>query len=463
MPHHLVALALLSAVATAGASTVLPASPQVRAPGPPGARWAAPGAGAPRPEAALAPAPAPVTGAPGAGAPGAGAPSSGAEVAGGDAPQPGSRAPGPSASTSVATTTSSPAAPVPAGGAPTPAPGPAGPSGPSVSICVGGTRFCVGGSVFIPYGASFYSSTARAGIQSDPAGAVALARTQHLNTVRVVNWLSHNLQAQYSTPLAQATSDQFWTVADTFVADAEHAGLHAWLDLSDFKNLLLDTCTDPYAAPQYPAWDAYVRFAAQRVNPRTGLAYGRDPDILWVGFSGEPYPPGTWGPGPNPAGWPAACPSALTYTTAELTAFFAHVEATWKRYSATLTMAGGLGYLNEANNGIDYRSIFANPDNDICGFKTYGGMEAWLATGTAFCATSLHKPSVNVEWGYQQTIGDAARAADFQAQFDNNAAAGIAANFYWNAGYQVSPTGYDVDDATLCPLTVATIIRNAPG
>ena len=239
----------------------------------------------------------------------------------------------------------------------------------SLSVCGGGTSFCIGGKAFYPYGASFYSSTASAGIDSNPAGAVALAQAQHLNTVRVVNWLSHNLQPQYLTALAQATSTQYWSQADTFVADAERAGLHTWLDLSDFKNLLLDTCTNPYASSEYGAWDAYVRFAAQRVNPLTGLSYGSDPDILWVGFSGEPYPPGTWGPGANPAGWPSTCPGALSYSTADLTAFFAHVEATWKAYSSKLTMAGGLGYLNEADNGIDYEAIFANPDNDICGFK----------------------------------------------------------------------------------------------
>jgi hypothetical protein len=331
-----------------------------------------------------------------------------------------------------------------------------------LSICGGGTSFCIGGRAFYPYGASFYSSTSSAGISSNPAGAVTLAQAQHLNTVRVVNWLSHNLQSQFPTALAQATSSQSWAPADAFVADAEHAGLRTWLDLSDFKNLLLNTCTNPYAASEYSAWDTYVRFAAQRVNPLTGLSYGTDPGVLWVGFSGEPYPPGTWGPGVNPAGWPSACGNALSYSTADLTNFFANVETTWKQYSTKLTMAGGIGYLNEANNGIDYQAIFANPDNDICGFKTYGGMESWLATGSSFCSRTVHKPSVNVEWGYQQGVGDAARAADFQAQFANNASGGIAGNFYWNAGYQDASTTFDVDNGGLAPLTYATIVRNAP-
>jgi hypothetical protein len=254
----------------------------------------------------------------------------------------------------------------------------------------------------------------------------------------------------------------YWSNADAFVGAAEQAALYAWLDLSDFKNLLLNTCANPYSSSEYSQWDAYIQFAAQRVNPRTGTSYGADPHVLWVGFSGEPYPPGTWGPGPNPAGWPSSCPGSLNYTTDELTRFFAHVEATWKRFSSKLTMAGGLGYLNEANNGIDYRAIFANPDNDICGFKTYGGMQAWVGNGTQYCAKVLHKPSVNVEWGYQQAMGDGARASAFQAQFANNAAVGMAANFWWNAGYQSAQGSYDVDDGSTAPMTLAAVVRNAP-
>lgn len=65
-----------------------------------------------------------------------------------------------------------------------------------------------------------------------------------------------------------------------------------------------------------------------------------------------------------------------------------------------------------------------------------------------------------MEWGYQQSVGDAARAVDFNRQFANNNAAGIAANFYWNAGYQSG--GYDVDNGTLSPQTFQQIVAHAP-
>jgi hypothetical protein len=336
------------------------------------------------------------------------------------------------------------------------------PATPTVTVCPDHTQFCLGSTVFYPYGASFYSSTSASGALSNPEGAIKLAQAQHLNTIRVGNWLDGKLQPGYATPLAQATSDASWRPADAFIADARAAGLQTWLDLSGFKDLLLNSCINPYAPAQYSAWDTYIRYAAQRVNTITGAAYATDPDILWVGFNGEPYPPGTWGPGSNPAGWPRTCPSALAYSTADLTNFYASVEATWKQYSTKLTMAGGLSYLDLSHNGIDYQAIFGNGDNDICGFKTYGGMEAWLHNGVNYCANTLRKPSVDVEWGYKQTLGDGTRAADFQGQFTNNATVGIAGNFYWNAGYLKRYTTYDVDNGHISPLTFAVVVKNAP-
>jgi len=332
----------------------------------------------------------------------------------------------------------------------------------TVAVCPDQTQFCLGSTVFYPYGASFYSSTTRSGVLTNPTGAIALAQAQHLNTVRVGNWLDGKLQPGFSAPIAQATSDSSWRPADAFVADAEASGLRAWLDLSGFKTLLLNSCINPYGPAEYSDWDTYIQFAAQRVNSVTGATYGTDTELLWVGFSGEPYPPGSWGPGPNPAGWPRACPNALTYSTADLTNFYANVEATWKAYSSKLTMAGGLSYLDLPHNGIDYQAILGNPNNDICGFKTYGGMEAWLHIGASYCSGTLHKPTVNVEWGVKEGVGDATRALAFQGQFANNANTGVAGNFYWNAGYLNRMTSYDVDDGTASPRTFSVVVNNAP-
>jgi hypothetical protein len=337
-----------------------------------------------------------------------------------------------------------------------------------VTIC--GTLFCVGGKTFYPYGASFYSSTQGAGILSNPAGAIALAQQQHLTTLRVVNWLSHN------ATVAAATSEATWRPVDTFIADAEQAGLRVWLDLSDFKTVLMHQCLNPYT--DLSDWYNLVDYAAHRVNTVNRATYGSDPEIAWIGFLGEPREADKYysrlgagnssgnieanaSPEPNWGVSGGECNSPLYYSADNLSDYYASVESRWKSEASLPTMAGGLTKLDEPNSGnINWKSILGNPYNDICGFKTYGRMESWLPTGTSYCAQILHKPSVNVEWGYQQSVGDAARAVDFNRQFANNNAAGIAANFYWNAGYQSG--GYDVDNGTLSPQTFQQIAAHAP-
>jgi hypothetical protein len=337
-----------------------------------------------------------------------------------------------------------------------------------VTIC--GTSFCVNGSTFYPYGATFYSSTSSSGILSNPAGAIALAKKQHLNTLRVVNWLSHN------APVSAATSNSTWLAVDAFIADAQNAGLRVWLDLSDFKTVLMHHCLNPYM--DLTDWYNLEDYAAHRVNTITGATYGTDPEIAWIGFLGEPNEAnkyysrlgagdqsGSNGANASPMpDWGVAgneCSFYLYDSTYTLSRYYSSVESHWKGEARLPTMAGGLTKLDEPNSGnIDWKSILGSPYNDICGFKTYGGMEAWLPTGTAYCAGTLHKPSVNVEWGYQQGLGDAVRAADFAGQFSGNKSAGIAGSFYWNAGYQSG--GYDVDDGTRTPLTFQQIVANAP-
>jgi len=314
---------------------------------------------------------------------------------------------------------------------------------------------------------------------------MTLAKAQHLNTVRTDNWLSHNAS------VSAATTNSYWLPLDQFIADAKNAGLKSFLDLADFKLVLMKHCINPYT--DYAAWDSYIAYAASRVNTITGAKYGTDPEIIFVQFAGEPREAGyssggIWhdgkyysysgsgsqngsaGNADNESNWGTAasgtgsCSSPLYFTTEDLTAFYAHTEADWKADKATvLTLAGGLTKLDETHNGgIDYKAIFANTNNDICGFKTYGGMESWLSTGASYCTNTLHKPSINVEWGYVQGVTDATRAQDFQGQFTNNNNAGLAGNFYWNAGYQNSSSGYDVDDGTIGPKTFATIVKNAP-
>jgi hypothetical protein len=157
---------------------------------------------------------------------------------------------------------------------------PHGPRAASPYRRVCGLQFCIGQQVFYPYGATFYESTGQAGIDN-PAGAIALAQAQHLNTIRLVNFLSHD-----GDPATSPYSSTAWAKVDSFVADTEAANIKILLDLSDYKAELWNACVNPYQA----SWNRYLTFVARRVNTVTGVRYSRDPGIILVTFTGEPLP-----------------------------------------------------------------------------------------------------------------------------------------------------------------------------
>jgi Cellulase (glycosyl hydrolase family 5) len=308
-------------------------------------------------------------------------------------------------------------------------------TGPFMRVC--GLQFCIGGKAFYPYGATFYQSTGQAGI----------SQSQHLNTIRLANFLDHD-----GDPATAPYDPTAWAEVDTFIATARSANIKILLDLSDYGAELWNSCTNPYTA----SWVKYLSFVAHRMNTVTGARYKADPEIVMVSFTGEPLPVGSHTFTDSTGG---SC--TITDTTAELTHFYAQVEGKWRSLDRHhLRVAGGLSNVDLPNSGIDWQAIFGNKANSVCAWKTYGGMINWLPTGAQYCRNVLHKPWFNDEWGYTQAMGDSARASSFSNQFANNSANGGAGNFYWNANYLVSPTTYDVGPGT--PLTQAAVVSNAP-
>jgi hypothetical protein len=311
-----------------------------------------------------------------------------------------------------------------------------------MTVC--GTRFCLGSTPFYPYGATFYQSTPRAGIDN-PSGTIALARTLGFNTIRVVDFLDHN-----GDPAVLPFENAAWAPVDTMVADAQAAHIKVLLDLSDYKAELWDSCINPYTAD----WTRYLDTVANRTNTVTGQIYRSDPEIVLVTFTGEPLPVGSHTFRDR---FGRRC--TISYTTQQLTQFYARVESTWKSLDPHhLIAAGGLSYVDLPGNGIDWQSIFGNPDNDVCAWKTYGHMGNWLPTGASYCNTVLHKPWFDDEWGYTQRMGDRRRAAAFTHQLTNNASNGAAGNFFWNANYLLRASTYDVSPRT--PRTEAVVIAH---
>ena len=348
--------------------------------------------------------------------------------------------------------TTSTAAAGPAGGttggttSTTPGTGSGAPSG-QVVVC--GTALCADGSGYSMYGATIYNpglQPYQSGIE-DPAGTVALAERAHLNTIRITDFLDVN-----GDPATAPYDPTSWGYVDAMIAAAGAAGLHVDLSLADYRATLWNRCTDPYTA----AWSQFVSFVANRVNTVSHRVYRDDPTIAFVSVAGEPLPVGTHTYTASATG----APCTLSYTTAELTAFYASVTSDWHDQGGTVLInSGGLGYLNEASAGIDWQSIFSLPDNAFCDIKTYGGMQAWAPTAAAYCH-AIGKPVLVEEFGWEQGIGDAARAQLFDAMVAQVRAFGAAGLVFWNLGYQVSPTGYDVSPST--PDTFAAVVQNAP-
>jgi len=330
-------------------------------------------------------------------------------------------------------------------GTPTPTPARE-PAAAHITVC--GTHLCLNGSSWYMNGASVYNPGLRPEQSGflNPTGTVALARGAGLNTIRIVNFFSDD-GIPSATPYAETT----WEQVDEMIADAGAAGLHVDLDLSDYRNILWNNCVNPYASD----WTAFIRFVATRRNTVTGRIYADDPTIATLGISGEPLPVGT-----HTFLAPATGQECtITYTTQVLTDYYARTTGLWKRLGATVAVnPGGLGYLNEPTSGIDWKAIFALPTVDLCDIKTYGGMLAYSGTVAAYCG-SIGKPWIDEEFGWQQSDGDAQRATELRDMCREIFAEGASGANFWNLGYQVAPTSYDIGPATPATFAAARLCR----
>ena len=316
-----------------------------------------------------------------------------------------------------------------------------------VTVC--GTALCAGGAFYSMYGSTVYNpglQPYQSGIR-DPAGTIALAQQAHLNTIRITDFL--DVKGDPSTAPFDPTA---WGYVDAMIAAAGAAGLHVDLGLADYRAMLWNRCVDPYTAD----WGQFISFVANRVNTVTHVTYKDDPTIAFVSAAGEPLPVGTHTYTASATG--SAC--SMTYATSDLTNFYASVTSDWHQQGGrVLVNSGGLGYLNESTAGIDWQSIFSLPSNAFCDIKTYGGMQAWAPTTAAYCQ-SIGKPIVVEEFGWRQGAGDSVRAQLFATMVAQLRALHVAGLAFWNLGYQLGSTSYEVNPST--PLTFVTVVQNAP-
>jgi hypothetical protein len=311
-----------------------------------------------------------------------------------------------------------------------------------------GHTLCIGSKSWYFYGASVYNpglTPIQSGIK-DPDGTIQLAQQARLNTIRLINFYS-----DAGNPQTLPYNPTVWKRVDAMIAAARSVGMRIALGLSDYRNILWNSCINPYTHD----WNPFLKFVASRVNTVTHLIYKDDPTIAFVSISGEPLPVGAHRFTARTTG--ASC--TLTYSTHDLTNFFAQTTAAWKQTGASvLVNSGGLGYLDFAS-GIDWKAIFRLSTNDFCDIKTYGGMLAYASTPAQFCHT-IHKPILDEEFGWQQDATDATRTASFDQTYARVKALGFSGAAFWNLGYQLAGTSYDVNPNT--PLTFAAVQQHAP-
>ena len=316
-----------------------------------------------------------------------------------------------------------------------------------VTAC--GRSLCAGPRRWVMYGATIYNpglTPDRSGIRR-PGSTVALARRAHLNTIRITDFLGRD------GPVATAPYDEAaWRRVDVMIADAGASGMHVDLGLADYRNMMWNNCEDPYRAN----WSRFIDFVAHRVNTVTGRIYSHDPTIALISIAGEPLQIGAHS-------FRAAAtnrPCTIAYSAAQLTRFYASTLGEWAATRPTVMLnTGGLGYLNESNSGIAWRSIMALPDNPVCDIKTYGGMAGFAATVARYCAR-IGKPLIDEEFGWTQAAGDAARARAFTGALARLKSIGVAGVAFWNLGYQQAATSYDVGPGE--PLTWAAVRTGRP-
>ncbi len=340
-------------------------------------------------------------------------------------------------------------------------------------VTASGTELRIGGQPFTFHGAAIYG-TSNPGAPNDPASTVALAANGGLNTLRLVNMFDERgLTA--GAPYVEAD----WQRIDGLLARARGAGMRVVLDLSAFRNHLVNRdirangweanclpgadrspvdygAIDPYRVGLAGDWETFLDFVVDRINSVNGVRYGNDATIAVISIAGEPSPPGSEECGK------AASTGGLTDFYERTLGYLASIDANHLRSN------GGLLHLDwvelyGGSSGIDGEAIFLLADNTLPSLHTYPPQYApdgtpidYQTAAMAPVAAQAVKPWFTEEFGWRQDVGDATRAGYYGWLFDEQAANGSAGALFWNLGPERAGGSHDVNPST--PLTWAEVV-----
>lgn len=303
-----------------------------------------------------------------------------------------------------------------------------------VTAC--GSQLCLNGSPWVMFGATVYNPglwPPQSGMEN-PDGTISLATEAHLNTIRLVNYVHDS-----GDPDTEFFDETRWRRVDAMIAAASKAGFKIDLDLADYRNLLWEDCVNPYTAN----WSHAIDYVAHRRNTVTGAIYAADPTLAMVSIAGEPLRTGSHHFTARTTGHDCT----ISYTTDDLTRFYDRTTSAWAAFQGpVLVNSGGLGYI-DFDSGIDWKAIFSLRNNQICSIKTYGQMLDFAPTVAQFCQNA-GKPFIDEEFGWKQSDGDDQRARDFAHTATMLHALHFSGWAFWNLGWQVAPTSYEVNPHT---------------
>ena len=310
-------------------------------------------------------------------------------------------------------------------------------------ISIAGQNFVYNNHAVYPYGATMYPHWNYHGALHRGGGwtytafrsyidqIINMAQQAHLNTLRPTNFFD-------GTTYGDWYNATVWSNMDYLFKEAASHGMYVILDLSSFRDKTLKQGIYPYDPSLYTSAFSWV---ASR--------YAENSALLNYAIAGE-----------------VACPTGSDplrpTSTQALTYFYRILSDTLHAADPNhLISSGGLSHLNQADCGIDWKSIFSLPHINIAAIHVYSDHDRIISMPmVSTWAKENSKPFTVEEFGFQQGQDDAQRAADFQNMYTLGKQFGATAIVFWNLGPEVASTSYEVNPNT--PLTWNTIVRNAP-
>jgi Cellulase (glycosyl hydrolase family 5) len=310
-------------------------------------------------------------------------------------------------------------------------------------ISIAGQNFVYNNNAVHPYGATMYPHWNYHGALHRGGGwtytafrsyidqIINMAQQAHLNTLRPTNFFD-------GTTYGDWYNATVWSNMDYLFKEAASHGMYVILDLSSFRDKTLKQGIYPYDPSLYTSAFSWV---ASR--------YAENSALLNYAIAGE-----------------VACPTGSDplrpTSTQALTYFYRILSDTLHAADPNhLISSGGLSHLNQADCGIDWKSIFSLPHINIAAIHVYSDHDRIITMPmVSTWAKENSKPFAVEEFGFQQGQDDAQRAAAFQNMYTLGKQFGATAIVFWNLGPEVASTSYEVNPNT--PLTWNTIVRNAP-